>query len=106
MSYLKAILKKVLSLMLIPYDKALHVISGFAIFIFSSLAIHFIAFILLYFNITTAIYIIDFTPLIIVVLSAIGKETYDYKTYGKFDLADMTMTIIPALIMVAYLAVI
>ena len=88
MSYLKAILKKVLSVMLIPYDKALHFIAGFMLFLFFSLIVG------------------GITALIIVCLFAIAKEYYDYKTYGKFDLADMTMTIIPALIMVAYLEII
>jgi len=44
--------------------------------------------------------------LITVVIFAIGKEMYDYvvkETY--FDLEDMVMTIIPAMIMVAYLAI-
>lgn len=88
MSYIKAILKKVLSVMLIPYDKALHFIAGFILFILFSL------------------FLGSITSLIIVCLFAIGKEYYDYKTYGKFDLADMVITIIPAMIMVAYLEIV
>lgn len=77
-----------MSLLLMPYDKALHFIAGFAIFLVSSLVLG------------------SILGLITVVILAIGKETFDFKSYGKFDLADMVMTIIPAMIMVAYLAVI
>lgn len=88
MSYIKAIISKVLNTLLIPYDKALHFIMGFLIFISASI-------------ISGSI-----LGLITVVLFAVGKETYDYKSYGKFDLADMVITILPAMIMVAYLAII
>lgn len=88
MSILKRLFSKIMSLLLMPYDKALHFIAGFAIFLVSSLVLG------------------SILGLITVVILAIGKETFDFKSYGKFDLADMVMTIIPAMIMVAYLAVI
>ena len=84
---IKAILRKLLSMMLIPYDKALHFIAGFMIFLISSLILG------------------SILGLITVVIFAIAKEYYDFKTYGKFDLSDAVMTIIPAMIMVAYLAI-
>jgi len=77
-----------MKLPLIRQDLANHAIYGFVIFILSSL------------------FLSDLTALIIVCLFAIAKEYYDYKTYGLFDLADMVMTILPAMIMVAYLAII
>ena len=76
-----------MKLPLIPTDKANHFIYGFAIFLISSLILG------------------SILGLITVCLFAAGKEYYDYKSYGKFDLADMAMTIIPAMIMVAYLEI-
>lgn len=80
-------MKRLFNAMMIPYDKALHFIAGFLLFIFFSL------------------FVGSIWGLIVVCLFAIAKEYYDYKSYGKFDLADMVMTIIPAMIMVAYLAI-
>ena len=77
-----------MKLPLIPQDKANHFIYGFLIFLISSLLLG------------------SILGLITVVIFAIGKEMYDYIIKGTyFDLEDMVMTIIPAMIMVAYLAI-
>lgn len=77
-----------MKLPLIPLDKANHFIYGFAIFILASLLF-------------TSIW-----SLLIVTLFAIAKEFYDYKSYGLFSIADMIVTILPAMIMIGYLELI
>ena len=72
-----------MKLPIIPLDKANHFIYGFVIFILANIILS------------------GLIALIITCVFAAGKEYYDYKTYGKFDMLDMSATILPALIMYA-----
>lgn len=64
------------------YDKCLHFIVGFLIFIFSSFFTN------------------NFLSFVIVVFFAVVKELYDYFDYGKFDYKDFLATILPALLII------
>lgn len=91
-----------MKLPLIQIDKANHFIYGFAIFVLMSLLVPILNLILMIFSNGLSEFMIGFIPLLTVILFAIGKEFYDKyikKTY--FDLGDMVMGIIPALIMYA-----
>lgn len=68
-----------MQLPLIPLDKANHIIYGIVIYIICNLALN------------------NLMSLGIVVLFGLGKEIYDYKSYGKFDTIDLLATIIGAL---------
>ena len=68
-----------MQLPLIPLDKANHIIYGIVIYIICNLLLN------------------NLMSLGIVVLFGLGKEIYDYKSYGKFDTLDLLATIIGAL---------
>lgn len=70
-----------MNLPLIPVDKANHFIYGFVIFFAANL------------------FLSSLIALIIVLVFGIGKEVYDYKSYGKFDIADTLATVIPAVML-------
>jgi hypothetical protein len=68
-----------MKLPLIPLDKANHIIYGFLIYIIANLFVE---------------NILAFGA---VVLFGAGKELYDYKSYGKFDVLDLLATVSAAL---------
>jgi hypothetical protein len=68
-----------MKLPLIPLDKANHIIYGLLIYIIANLFVE---------------NILAFGA---VVLFGAGKELYDYKSYGKFDVLDFLATISAAL---------
>ena len=70
-----------MKLPLIPLDKANHIIYGLVIYIIANLFVE---------------NILAFGA---VVLFGAGKELYDYKSYGKFDVLDFLATISAALLL-------
>ena len=70
-----------MKLPLIPLDKANHIIYGLVIYIMANLFVE---------------NILAFGA---VVLFGAGKELYDYKSYGKFDVLDLLATISGALLL-------
>lgn len=66
---------------LIEYDKALHFMVGFFIFIISSL------------------FLSDLLSVGIVFIFALGKEIRDQITYGGFDFKDLLFTMVAPLIL-------
>lgn len=76
-----------MKLPLIPIDRANHFIYGFVIFILANL------------------FLSSLSALFIVVSFAVGKEVYDYKRHGEYEISDAVITIIPATIMYALIIV-
>ena len=70
-----------MKLPLIPLDKANHIIYGLVIYIIANLFVE---------------NILAFGA---VVLFGAGKELYDYKSYGKFDVFDLLATVSAALLL-------
>lgn len=68
-----------MKLPLIPLDKANHIIYGIIIYIIANLFLE------------------NILAFGVVILFATGKELYDYKSYGKFDVLDLLATISLAL---------
>ena len=74
-----------MKLPLIPLDKANHIIYGIAIYVLVNLFLN------------------SVISLCVVMVFAAGKEFYDYKSYGKFDIYDMLVTILGAeILMIIY----
>ena len=69
-----------MKLPLIPLDKANHIIYGLLIYIIANLFVE------------------NILAFGVVALGA-GKELYDYKSYGKFDVLDLLATISAALVL-------
>ena len=69
-----------MKLPLVPLDKSNHFIYGFTLYSLLSLINKDLA-------------------LTMVFIAAIGKECYDFKSYGKFDLIDILFTVLPAVIL-------
>jgi hypothetical protein len=71
-----------MKLPIIPQDKANHFIYGFIIYILSNLFLN------------------AYASFSIVYLFALGKECYDEYYYKGFDVKDLIVTIIPAIILI------
>ena len=70
-----------MKLPLIPLDKANHIIYGLVIYIIANLFVE------------------NILAFGVVALFGAGKELYDYKSYGKFDVLDLLATISAALVL-------
>jgi len=73
-----------MNLPLMPQDKANHFIYGFVIYLLAN------------------ILLTDLLSLIIVLIFALAKETYDYYRQGQVELLDVIYTISPALIILLF----
>lgn len=67
---------------LIPLDKANHFVYGFVIYFISNL------------------FFKDYTSFAIVFLFAFSKEAYDEYKYGGFDLKDLLISLMPAVLLI------
>lgn len=73
-----------MNLPLFPQDKATHFICGFIIFLIANIMFS------------------NLLSLIIVLIFALAKETFDYYTKKYIDVYDIVYTIVPAILMILF----